>query len=103
MPCMGPYSDRELLDRAGRENDKLTRMMCNMCRNLEAGDDYNYIPRVRGLITWWKEHKRLDAKRETEERETEKMEKLRKKAISKLSKKERESLGLDRRPRGTMR
>jgi len=47
MPCMGPYTDRELRDQGAEENDKLTRMLCAVCKNLDKKDK-KAIGKVRG-------------------------------------------------------
>lgn len=101
MPCMGPYTDSELRDQAAVENDKLTRMLCVVCKHLDKKDK-KAIGKVRGLTTWWREHKRLDAAREADEQAEEEGRAFRKKALSKLTSEERWALGLDRGPRGTM-
>lgn len=102
MPCMGPYSDREIASQAEEKNDKLSRMLCAVCKHLEKKDK-QAIRKVRGLTTWWKKHKRLDEFREADEKAEKEAMAFRKKTLSKLTKEERWALGLDRGPRGTMR
>lgn len=47
------------------------------------------------LQLWWKQHQKHDAVRERKAREMERDQKLREKAVKKLSKEERHALGLD--------
>jgi hypothetical protein len=90
MPCLGP-DEGEYSAELSRDVDKLTRMLCEMCRRADAGK--------KGMpdgetAKWWKEHQKLDARREREEREERERKETAKKAFGKLSKKEREALGL---------
>lgn len=48
----------------------------------------------RELATWWEEHQKADKEQEKDEAEAKELSEVRAKALKKLTKKERESLGL---------
>lgn len=43
----------------------VTAMLCGLCTYLEENyeDDFIKESKVKGLASWWKDHKKLDAKR----------------------------------------
>ena len=85
-----------------RRADDLTKLLCAACRELPEEILYNGKDRIaRELANWWEDHQEKDRIRE--EREKRKLEEkvknvekgiLRQKALRKLSKEEREALGL---------
>jgi hypothetical protein len=80
------YGDTEKLDDA-------TRLLCKWCKELP--EEFIYNGRVEGcrqLATWWDNHKEFDRKREEEEKAAKKKKQLRKQALSKLTKEERDAL-----------
>ncbi len=114
MGCRNDYmwgsessaSDAELKE-AKRKLDQVTRLLCGLCKHLESEEKAEVIDKVENgeLLSWWKKHKKFDAKREAEEaeekrkKEEKKREKARKdalkaSAIAKLSKAERKALGV---------
>lgn len=111
------YTDFLILNEKIEENkkelDKVTRLLCATLRRLEtehnknlksAGYSYSdlYLPddyadEIEGLKEWWTEHKKWDELRlireEAQRKEVEKQN-LIKEALSKLTDKEKEALGL---------
>ena len=84
----------------------VTRLLCGLCKELEAATDFNPILDPTSsdaeLIAWWEDHKRRDAEwaafekeLETEQAEHEKAVRRRKDAIDSLTDEQREALGLD--------
>lgn len=77
-----------------------TRMLCTACKNMseKLKDKLMYDGRnrmARKLADWWENHQRQDTKREARERKKAEFNRIRKKALTKLSAKERKALGLD--------
>jgi hypothetical protein len=88
MPCTVDTTeeDRRTLKKLIAERNELTRMLCELCGlcdDMKSG----VVRTVPGLYAWWNQHKESDAKRK---------ERLKKKAISKLTDEELEALGLSR-------
>jgi len=79
MPCRDSRDDDPsyLHDQIHQQRlaiDKLTRMLCGCCKLLDD-EGSNIEKRKRwpqGLVTWWKKHKKLDAKRLKDEEAAEK-------------------------------
>jgi len=93
MPCLdcGPNPPTWELQQYKKKIDELTEMLCNLCRSLETCD----LPIVpKSVETWWKYHKKADERRKASERMAEEIKNLKEKALSKLSQKEKEALGL---------
>ncbi len=112
MPCdSGPLTAadfgvpklRRRLKTVKDELDLVTRLLCALCNNSSGA----VIEKIENgeLKTWWKEHQKLDAQREAREakkkrddeakiKREERKKKLKTQALSKLSKKEREALGV---------
>ena len=70
MPCRDSRDDdpHYLHDQIHQQRlaiDKLTRLLCGVCKLLDEIDTVRSWP--RGLKTWWKKHMKLDAKRERDE------------------------------------
>lgn len=68
MPCYDPRNTYDYgRQEAKLEIDNLTRMLCELCTELEKD---NKFPRhvVPGLSAWWKEHRELDKIRKKIER-----------------------------------
>jgi hypothetical protein len=82
-----------------KEIDKLTRMLCGLCGELEAvnyddEEGKSIFRQVKGLPKWWETHKRQDAQRLAKEREDRINERKKKAALKKLTKEERKLLKL---------
>lgn len=115
MPCRGDvwgavvstgFSDprvRELYD-LKRTNVLLERFICSIFRTAETHDQLEELLKVypwteasvsrTDMEDWWKRHKVEDDARIEREKESMKKEQLKKDALSKLSKEEKEALGL---------
>lgn len=96
MPCYHTGSaegDANLAaEEARREVTTLTRLLCQACERLEAHD----IIMTRDVKSWWDRHKEIDATRRAAERALSEQEVRKAKALAKLSREERELLGLGR-------
>lgn len=95
MPCR----DEGAYDSYGAEQkeklDKVTRLLCALCKHIEDYEGVGiYISNVENgeLKTWWEAHKKADAKRETEEAEDRRRQKVRNYALNKLTQEEKDLL-----------
>ncbi len=99
MPCQDALADAE--DAAEREKriDQLAQNLCFLChhtdmkqlkKRVKKGD----MPKLDQLLEWWDAHQEFDRVRLAEEAAAAKKAGLRAKAYSKLSKAEREALGI---------
>ena len=103
MPCRDNWSDpHEPCRRASDRLDFVTRLLCELCTSLEKEKDGKKLF-SKELSLWWSEHQRNDAarKRENEQAEKKRREgvekmlaenKLREKALQKLTTEERRAL-----------
>lgn len=88
MPCTyyTPEEERQLAARETEkykaELDKVTRLLCDVCRAFGPDDKTHFFSEVRGLKSWWSKHKKKDANR------------IRKEALAKLTPEERKVLGV---------
>ena len=80
-----PYSSSECNKKLA---DKLT---AELCGKLKETDITKYSLEMQ---IWWRDHQDKDSKREQEEENKKKREEIRKAALSKLTKAEKEALGL---------
>lgn len=86
--ALGYYGDPENLD-------ALTEMLCARCQTMDESFIYDGRKmQNRRLADWWDRHQEWDRIREAEEKEKLDREGVRKKALKKLTKAEREALGL---------
>lgn len=104
MPCMDGGPSVHEVEREMRE---VSKMLCSVMRQIEAqkldkpgrlaagGKPKPFIQMSPELATWWKTHKRFDKEREDREKELSRIEQLRAKARSKLTKLELKALGLE--------
>jgi hypothetical protein len=79
--------------------DRYTALLCAICGSMSKRDADKYIydgrnPKARKLADWWEKHQEVDRKRIALERKERELEAIKKRAIKKLTKKEREALGL---------
>lgn len=100
MPCRSDY-DEDYTPKVINELDKVTRLLCNVMSILENKKLDKQIFSENGgskyreeLKEWWEDHKKKDKIREKEEAERIKKEKIKDKALSKLTKEERKALNL---------
>jgi hypothetical protein len=91
-----------------RDNlDRASRLLCALCERFEGTVMVKFFDTIENgeLGVWWKEHKKIDAKREAKEavekkKEEEKrkkgsaVKKLKASALSKLTKAEKKVLGI---------
>jgi len=63
MPCYDPRNTYDFgRQEVKYEIDKLTRMLCGVCTQIEKSGDMYPIYNTPELGQWWKEHKILDKK-----------------------------------------
>lgn len=115
MPCSdGLAYDRIVRFEDGAKIDRLTRLLCSLCRAVDSyNQDYEldarplhagrapYIDMPNNVRKWWEPHKEEDKKREEANRivaeKLKKKKKLRRSGLSKLTDQERTALGLEKR------
>ena len=67
MPCRSDYPDIDYeAQNRKRELDKVTRLLCGLCKNVESQGG-NVGDFDSELAVWWKEHQEADRKREAKE------------------------------------
>jgi len=99
---LGQKPEAWVVKEADRIYAKDERSVTELCAALKAMDSkqldalvYNARDKsARGLADWWEEHQAADAEREKQEVAEKDRKKTAKQALTKLSKKEREALGL---------
>ena len=77
---------------------RLTELLCDVCDNLTKKQEdiiiYNSRKKSsRDLANWWEEHQKWDTERKEQEKKEKNKVKVARRALSKLSKTEREALG----------
>ena len=87
MPCYDSRNDRDYIVRDvsreyKRDIDKLTRMLCSLCKRLTQNGDTNYLMMNQELRQWWEEHQIQDRRRLA--REAEEKRRVREADIKKL-------------------
>jgi hypothetical protein len=95
MPCRSDYGDAHNDSGLKTELDKVTRLLCGVCRDYER--NYGLPVSALGdveLGRWWEEHKAADAKRVAREKAAEEKEQKKRQALSKLTPEEKKLLGL---------
>lgn len=94
-----PFVQGAANDYYGNNDDRPLKLLCETLTNMDPKkrDKIIYEPHsrvARDLANWWEEHQEADKKRvEAETRQTQNIE-TRKHAIAKLTKAEREALGI---------
>ena len=102
MPCRDyddDYRVRETLDENDRRNkvklDKVTRLLCEALKKVEGtAIETEVLLKGGELAEWWVEHKKQDAKRLAAEAEKRRKTRVKRAALKKLTKEERQLLGL---------
>lgn len=89
MPCQSE-PDYEQSEQEQRFLKTMTRLSCDRCRELENRD--GKVP--EWAQEWWAHHKAEDAERLKESAEARRSNKVRERALSKLTKEEREEIGV---------
>lgn len=94
MPCSdgGTYcsEDTETKNRL----DKVTRLLCGLCERAECEARGTLISNDEELAQWWAKHQEEDLRREEQERKEREEKEAKRKALAKLSPRERRLLGL---------
>lgn len=94
MPCSdgGPsyYDDTETKKRL----DKVTRLLCGLCRRLTDRSRKFHITDDAELAKWWDNHQEQDRVRFVRKRKERKEKEAKLKALTKLTPRERQLLGL---------
>jgi len=77
----------------------LTVLLCDLCRLMSKQEKEKIIyngrsTKARKLADWWDEHKCIDKGRNKEEKKKVAQEKLKERALNKLTKQEKAALGL---------
>jgi hypothetical protein len=98
MPCRD-YDDRDYTWEYQVKLDKVTRLLCELCKKIEGTDFDECISRNRELKEWWEDHKKKDRERIKLENRLKEIENIKVKALSKLSLEEIQLLGLQPPPR----
>jgi hypothetical protein len=95
MPCSSEGFEPDEGTRRLEELNLTTRLLCGLCRQVEAG---GLVQLDAETAEWWQRHKKTDADRriaaETSRRNKEEHERLRRDARAKLSPEEQKALGL---------
>ena len=88
MPCNDGGFTRECYECESLQKklDKVTRIACHLIRNGAPVPDF--------AISWWTAHQEVDRKREKREKEEKRKKALKRAALKKLTKEEKELLGL---------
>lgn len=102
MPCYitgSAEGDARLsAEESNTEATKVTALLCSLCEALEKARDTSPVPFhvdvPKAVDHWWAAHKKIDAKRQSEELAQNKQEQLKRKTLSKLTKEEKIALGL---------
>jgi hypothetical protein len=82
------YGNKEMLH-------EFTMQLCSACHKVSDDIIYNgRDPKARKLADWWDNHQAGEARREKEDKEIAKKKKLRKQALKKLTKEERDALNI---------
>ena len=98
MPCYHTGSREGDLEEALQENSKeaalLENMLCGLCTRLWGAGLAGYITTDQVLAKWWRTHQKRDRAEKAAQAADKTREELAKKAMAKLSKAEREALGI---------
>lgn len=97
MPCRdgGPTDYEETVEKQ-RRLDKVTRMLCGLCRRVNKSGRDTLITYDAELTAWWADHQAEDRKREAEEAAERAKERARQAVLAKLSPRDRKILGVDK-------
>lgn len=90
MPCRGP--DDEPCENLRPTVDRLTRLLCEACQVIDRNVKNYFDSYETELASWWAGHQELDKQRIANEQN--RLKKLTASAMAKLTKEEKEVLGL---------
>lgn len=90
MPCTDNGPSREQIERQQRDHQTMTRLSCDRCREIE----YRGGTVPEWAREWWEDHKQRDAEQLKQNARARQDARIRQKAIAKLTKREREELGV---------
>jgi ABC-type cobalamin/Fe3+-siderophores transport system ATPase subunit len=97
MPCRDyefDYGDRSVLS---EQNDKLARIACNALNAFAKADPEaveKFLSKNKEAREWWSKHQEADRAEKERKLEENRVKKLKKEALSKLSDEEKKALGL---------
>ena len=107
MPCRYDPSEQELKEMREQETkrlvapyikklDELTRLLCKVCSSLDENSEvfWRLDDSPTEVGRWWLKHQKLDNDRKKIEDEKKRLKKVEKDALAKLTKEEKEVLGL---------
>jgi hypothetical protein len=99
MPCYltgSAEGDARLSASESRaEVTKLAALLCKVCETYENTPEGSDVYLPSDVLSWWNEHKKIDAERLRREAEDLQRNQARKNALSKLTAAERRALNLD--------
>ena len=90
MPCRD-WNDVPNCSYEQRKITELTQMLCSCCKEIER---FNGPTIPRDTTTWWIAHKKEDAARIQAEKEHKRKDVIKKQVLAKLTKQEKDILGL---------
>ena len=90
MPCSGGGPSKEQIDREIRDENTMTRLSCDRCKEIESRG--SEVP--DWAKEWWESHKRKDYEETLHSEKKRKEVEIRKRAINKLTPEERAELGV---------
>jgi hypothetical protein len=95
MPCRD-YSDDQISRETQKRLDHVTKLLCYVMSHVGHSELGKHLQtKDKDLKIWWEEHQEQDRKREEAERRASEKRRLKREALSKLSKEERKALGLE--------
>lgn len=95
MPCRDDRDDcRQDYSDLQTKLDKVTRLLCGVCRATEKAGGGKLIAANKELNTWWKQHQEADRRREAAEQAERDQQAKRQAALDKLSPEERKLLNI---------
>ena len=104
MPCRDDYGQVDhsvhvkKVDTQRKKVDKLTKMLCALCKLIEMhhpdSETQRKAAEIPGLHTWWQKHKEKDATEKARKERDKKAKAFKKKALGKLTAEDKKALGL---------
>ena len=96
MPC------RDYRDDVRHDDEQLRRRLTvfaqQMCRAMETLETNNLLHSARitpNMRDWWRDHKEADARRQEEDAEEKRQDRIKARALKKLNPADRKALGLE--------
>lgn len=95
MPCRDYNDDWGITNQRTQERlDNVTRLLCAVLQSTDKRGITTQLYNIEGLEDWWEDHKHRDKIRKQAEAKQRKQEQLKENALGKLTKEEKEALGL---------